>query len=95
MSSLRLHGINHQWVPSYRERVSIVVIVDVKQHHRAPGGPAMKVSFVLHKLQHKNVKNQSGHLRLKALRRQSQQCPPAVNTVILQRQVAFHCRWKF
>lgn len=41
--------------PSYRKGVNVVVILDVKQHHGAPGAPSMMVRLILHKLQHKRL----------------------------------------
>lgn len=38
-------------VPTYRKWVDVIVVLDVKQHHRAPGAPAMLVHLSPHKLQ--------------------------------------------
>lgn len=50
----------------YRKWVNVVVVLDVKQHHRAPGAPPMMVILILHKLQHKKnqTSNQRGHFKM-------------------------------
>lgn len=35
---------------TYRKRVDVVVLLDVKQHHGAPGAPAMMVHLIPQKL---------------------------------------------
>lgn len=41
---------------AYRKRVDVVVVLNVKQSHGAPGAPPLKVSLVSQKLQHTKKK---------------------------------------
>lgn len=41
----------HNSAPTYRKWVDVVVLLDVEQHHGAPGAPAMMVHFIPQELQ--------------------------------------------
>lgn len=42
--------------PTYGKRVDVVVLLDVEQHHGAPGAPAVMVHLIPQKLQCKELK---------------------------------------
>lgn len=79
-------------VPAYRKWVDVVVVLDVKQHHRASGAPSMMVSLIPHKLQHIDITKSVGTFQNKSI--SSLKPAPCVHTVKLPCFV-FTCRSKF